>query len=98
MLDFGYQYYGAYQLTGTVFYDTGSTTDGLTDTYALTDTQTYPGVAVYLYQPKVGYPIGQTTTDANGPLHLHRPFRWLLHRSGAEKQYPANAIAHRPPG
>lgn len=62
--DFGYRYSGAYSLSGYVFFDAGSTTDGTNDTYNASQDYAYAGMTLYLWRD--GKIVGQTTTDSNG--------------------------------
>jgi len=63
--DFGYRYAGDYNISGTVFFDAGSTGDGTSDIYDSGTDTPYANVTVYLWNSS-GQLVGTTTTDASG--------------------------------
>lgn len=62
--DFGYRYVGDYDISGHVFFDAGSTTDGTNDIYNNSEDYAYEGMTLYLWRD--GKMVGQTTTNSNG--------------------------------
>ncbi len=62
-IDFGYQYAGAYALSGTVFHDDNS--NGLDDEAHLSGAGYYSNVTVYLWNNSNQF-LGSTTTDTLG--------------------------------
>lgn len=64
-IDFGYRWFGDYDISGTVFFDVGGTTDGASDLYNLGSDVPYNGVTVYLWDSDRRL-ISATTTTATG--------------------------------